>query len=196
MKGILIVAVLVAAGYFGWQKFGGGYAKVIERGGAKVLVASLDGGEAEFQLGTEGEETYMVFGAGAGGDFSSDGWIAGIPVKVAARLKQRYPDFTRCDSAGAKEAESRIEDIKVVAGKSAHRSALKKIASEFTSRIEANGERLCVTVRGTWLALLSSEKGGERLTYEQMKKIFPAQALQGAHVLPSGFELRDCKELI
>jgi hypothetical protein len=187
---------LAAAGYLGWQRYGGGDAKVVVQGGVEKVLANVDGGKAEYQVLESGEETYMLFGAAASGDFDSHGWMAAIPIKMAARLKARYPDFTRCDSPGAAEAQNRVENIKIIAAKREHRAVMRRIVSEFDSRISSGGERLCVTVQGTWLALEASEKGGERLTLEQLRQFIPAQALKGQYVMPASFQLRDCKDLI
>lgn len=201
MKFLIFVIVVVVGGYFLSQKLGllpgsGGKVEIVDRGGGKALIATVDDGKADFAVGEAAVETYMMFGGDAAGDSASHGSVSGVPLKTAARIMKRYPDFHLCDSPGAAEGKNASEDVKIIAAPGEVRSRLKTLVAEHESRIAAKGERLCAILKGNWLTLNHLEKGGNTITAEQIAAMVPGGATKQYYFHALAVDMRDCKDLM
>lgn len=196
MRKLIILVVIVAAGYFVYSRYYQGEVTVqdgaVSKEGAIISVAA--GGEKRnYTAGQRFEATYMLFGADQVKE--AEGFLSGIPLDRARRLYKKYPDFHRCDSAGAKEAQAMDESILVIPSETRLRNQLNSVAVEFDKRIREKGERLCVKMGGLAMTLESIEKGGTVMTSEEIKSNLPPNAITD-YVLLEQLESMDCKPLL
>lgn len=200
MKKLIFFLVIVAGGaYYYYHFHGGGRVspyQIVQRGSEQALIATIGDAKVDFTIGRPFEETFMLFGASGEGDDGSDAWLSGIPLGIASSLLRRYPDFHRCDSPGAKEAQASVVDILIVTDKRDVRKLLRTIAVEFDKRIRNKGERLCAKLSGSAIVLNSLEKGGEVLTAEQFASMILAGAIEQHRVFIERVEMMDCRNVL
>jgi len=74
------------------------------------------------------------------------------------------------------------------------RKTIAGIATDHDRRIRDSGDRLCVTLRGSYVDFVQVELGGNTLTAAQVPKP-PAGAFKQYFVLPTGLEAHECPPL-
>ena len=195
--GKLIVVLLIAAAVYGGARHFGYLGRTLETRGppgtAQTVVAEVEGGKVTYTVNGPAEETYMVFGGDTAGGSFSHASLTGIELAVVRRIAKRYPDFNRCDSAGAPEAIRSLESVQVVAD----RAVLAKLAAavkDAESRQKARGERLCASVQGQWLTLEKMEKGELVVTGEQYGRMVPGNAIKQYFLHLQSLDARDCRD--
>jgi hypothetical protein len=141
------------------------------------------------------EDTYVLFGGDAAQRRNQATHVsfAGLPLRYAQEIASRHPDFYMCKSPGAAEAQRLTESVNVVA---ADRSALSELGDAielFEERLAQGGERTCVHVQGSSLAVDSVrvKENGEDLT-AQVAPLYARSKL----ILAERVEIRDCKALL
>ena len=201
MGKLILALLLVASAYGAARHFGyfGGRSGDIRIEGApergKMLVADVDGYKVTYTVNGPAQETYMVFGGDVGGNSFAHGSLSGIELAAIRRIAKRYPDFNRCDSAGAPEAKRLSEQVLVVADR-ATMGKLQAAVKDARSRERAGGERLCASVQGQWLTLEQMEKGELLVTAEQYNRMIPANATKQYFLYLQSLDARDCKDSI
>ncbi|MAG30931.1 MAG: hypothetical protein CL908_08585 [Deltaproteobacteria bacterium] len=101
------------------------------------------------------EETYMLFG-GDGQQRRNQlthATLAGLPIRHARAIAQQYPDFHRCKSPGAPQAQRLTESMNLVAANRSTRGTLIEALDLFEERLQSGGDRTCLRVRGSELVL-------------------------------------------
>lgn len=195
---LLVLVMLATAAYFGAKHFeliGSGNVQLVHSGADRVVVAHVDDGKVTYSINGPAEETYMVFAGNLGGSSFAHGSFNAIELTTMRRIAKRYPDFHRCDSAGAPEAKKASEYINVV-GQRAMMRKLDRAFADAGSRERSGGERLCASVRGNWLTLEQLEKGEHTVTGAQYDSMLPAHAIKQYFLHVETLETRDCKDAI
>ena len=194
-----LLVVIATCAYYGAKRFGLVGAPDVRLVGAtgseQSVHAQIDGGELTYSVNGPADETYMVFGGSTGGTSFAHGSFSGIELKTILRIKKRFPDFHRCDSAGAPEAKKASEDVNVVANK-ALMARFKRAMNEAETRERSKGERLCAIVKGHWLTLEQLEMSGTVVTGEQYASMLPGHATKQYFLHLESFDARDCKDAI
>ena len=151
--------------------------------------------ETRFARVSSLEDTYVLFGGDAGQrrNQATHASFAGLPLRHAQAIASRHPDFYMCKSPGAAEAQCLTESVNVVA---ADRSALSELGDAielFEERLAQGGERTCVHVQGSSLAVDSVrvKENGEDLT-AQVAPLYARSKL----ILAERVEILDCKALL
>jgi len=121
---ILIVAVLaIAAVYFVAQRGG---ATEIEQSGDEL---SIEIGHHKLQAtkaGPEFTDSFLVIGGMEGGDFYFSAYLSVIPLETAEMLAERYGNFRRCGSPGARAGMQSVESMVLYAANGSVERKLKK----------------------------------------------------------------------
>ncbi|MGD8588810.1 MAG: hypothetical protein PVG22_08260 [Chromatiales bacterium] len=123
----------------------------------------------------------------------SDYSLGVLQIGDAAQIKQQYPDFHLCKSAGAKNAQQKIRSLALIMENQQVAEVLEDSLSLHGERLEQGNERICLELRGQALETLSvvirernEEIGGD---------ILPR--LQNQHYyLIDGAEIKDCLSLM
>jgi hypothetical protein len=110
----------------------------------------------------------MLFG-GADGEMSnsvSDVVVAGLAIRHARFIAERYPKFHRCSSPGAAQAQRLVEHMALVAADGSTRRTLRKALAQHDDAVASGGERTCLRFRGEQISLRSAShrEGGLDLT--------------------------------
>lgn len=111
--------------------------------------------EGRFQRVGSLEATWMVFGGDPGGQRNAlaHATVAGLDLRAAQSIAARYPDFHRCSSPGAGEAQGQTETLAVVAANGLAREAVRDAVRQHDARLRSGGERTCLSLRGATLSL-------------------------------------------
>lgn len=121
---ILIVAVLaVAAIYFVAQK---GSATEIEQSGNDLSITIGNHKLEATKAGPEFTDSFLLVGGMEGSDFYFSAYLSVIPMETAEMLAQRYGNFRRCGSPGAREGMQSVEQMVLYAANGSVQRKLKK----------------------------------------------------------------------
>jgi hypothetical protein len=145
---------------------------------------------SEYAPGRNVRETYMVFGANAEPTNLASAWFAGLPLARARDIHRRYPDFHRCASPGAHEAQDAIVSLRLIASAAGTDAKFALAAADHERRFAAKENRLCVKVAGRLLALEAIAVGDTRV---------PAAEIggdPGTSLLLDEFEPVDCEVVL
>jgi hypothetical protein len=193
MRNLVIIALVVAVGYALVNEVSLGSAAV-RIDGSHVLV---DTGELEVRFYRAGpiSDSFMVFGGTAERHENSftDATMATLAMRHAQLIHQRYPDFHRCKSPGAAQAQRLTETSNFVGANPAVRRALVKAVGLHDERVGQGGERTCVSVNGEQLTFDSvrAKRDGSDLT-QQLAGAFAG----GSFYLAESVEIPECQTLL
>jgi hypothetical protein len=163
--------------------------------GDKVVVS---GGQLEYEFTRKDDfsESYMVFGGMAidHKNAVNEVTISGLSMVDARAIHHRYPDFTKCSSAGATLAQRAIVQLDIVPISADVRAKLVEVLDQHEESIEQGGDRVCVELRGSVLELTGArepESGTD--IFNQLPRqlrhdyyLVESAKLQGAQVLAAG----------
>jgi hypothetical protein len=132
------------------------------------VVIQTDDLEVRFDRYSPVSESYMLFG-GSHGEMSnavSNVVIAGLALRHARFIAERYPKFHMCSSPGAAQAKQLIEHMALVAADGSTRGTLAKALAHHDDAVASGGERTCLRFRGEQISLRSARHrdGGLDLT--------------------------------
>jgi len=177
---------------------------VLQLPGGNPLGPSIEGqqvvlrtGDLEVHFDRYGptSETYMLFGGSDAERKNSvaNVVLAGLAIRHASHLSQRYPKFHMCSSPGAAQAQQLVENMALVAADGRARSTLRKALARHDRAIAKGGERVCLSISGEQISLRSAKHrdGGFDLT-EQMKQGYR----QTDFYYVSGASIEDCEPLL
>ena len=195
MGKLFILAFLLAAAYYGARHFG-----LVGHGGdlevtTSTVRADIDGVKVTYSVNGPAAETYMVMSADTRATSIAQGMFLGLEATAIRSIARRYPDYHRCDSPGAPEAQRLAEHVNVVGDRKVM-GLLHRAGLEAESRERGKGERLCAAVKGQWLTFEEAEKGETKLTGEQYRAMTPAHAFKQYFLHLQSLETRDCKDFI
>ena len=198
MKKLLVLLVVGAACLYIYKNGlpGSGPRLAVSGDGSELKLETEAGGTATFAVGEDLEGTFLVWGAreGCSDSRGSCGSLTVLPLDVATSLARRYPDFRRCASAGAAEGKANTYDLQLLVPDATTRRALADIAADHERRVRAAGDRLCVTLTGSYVDFVQVELGGATLTAAQVPKP-PAGAIRQYFVWPRSVEAHECPPL-
>jgi hypothetical protein len=158
----------------------------------------VDTGQLEARFARDGSRTdsYMIFGGGKMSHLRnsfSDVTYAALDTDRAARIYRRYPDFDRCSSAGASEAQGQVETLNVLAADPSVARELAAVLDHHEKSLRNGGERTCVMIRGSNVALTSvrAKEPGVDITGDI------APQFRGTRFLFADYaEITDCRPLL
>jgi hypothetical protein len=159
------------------------------------LVIQTDDLEARFDRVGTLDESYMLFG-GTDGELQnsiSNLFVSGLAVRHASLISKRYPDFYKCKSPGAAQAQRMIESMAWIASDGSTRGTLRKALDLHEKSLRSGGERTCLAVSGERLILGSVKHRGQGfdLTHQV------GNGFRGTDFyLVTEAELADCKSLL
>jgi len=121
---ILVVAVLaIAAVYFVAQRGG---ATEIGQSGNDLSIAIGNHKLEATKAGPEFTDSFLVIGGMEGSDFYFSAYLSVIPLETAERLAERYGNFRRCGSPGARAGMQSVESMVLYAANAGVERKLKK----------------------------------------------------------------------
>lgn len=198
MKTLLVLIAAAAVCFYVYKNGipGSGPKVEVAADGSELKLQTQAGGTATFAIKEELEGTFLVWGAheGCSDSRGSCGALTVLPIEVATRLARRYPDFHRCASPGAAEGKANTYDLQLLVPDSKTRTAIAGIATDHDRRIRESGNRLCVTLRGSYVDFVQVELGGSTLTAAQVPAP-PAGAIKQYFALPRSLEAHECPPL-
>jgi len=151
--------------------------------------------EARFSVTGSLDDTFMLFGGGIEKHRNSltHATVAGLAIRHARLIAERYPNFHLCKSPGAPQAQRLTETLSFVAADRAARDTLGEALDLYEERLRGDGERTCIRVTGTPLSLESVrlKQNGEDITRE----VAPAFA-ENRLVLAKRVQIEDCRALL
>ena len=163
----------------------------------RKVVRDADQVQASFSKGDSLDEAYMLFGGDAEQrrNSLSHATLAGLASHHARFIAERYPDFHRCSSPGAKPAQQFTEVMSFVAADRAARDTLGEALELFEKRVREGGDRTCIRVRGARLSLdsvqIDTGSGIEDLSDEMLPKF-----AESNFVLAESVKIEDCQTLL
>ena len=195
MRSFLVLLAFGAAGYLLVSEVAlrGGGARI---DGSRVIVETTDL-EATFTKTLALEESYMLFGGNHDRhpNLLTDAILAGLPMRDARMISHDYPDFHMCKSAGAKQAQRLVQDLSFVAADRAARKGLGRAIDLHKKRLGdgPQGERTCVTVRGS---LLEFDSVKLREDDRDLTAEFGPHLARSSFALAESVEIADCSSLL
>ncbi len=140
-------------------------------------------------------DSFMVFG-GHNQRMTNrvdDASMATLAMRHAELISLTYPDFHRCASPGAAQAQQLTETSNFIGASRAAKRALVKAVDLHGERVRSSGDRTCISVSGSQLVFDSLElkETGQDLTAE-MGSPFE----QGSYYLAERVELPSCEDLL
>jgi hypothetical protein len=172
--------------------------------GGNPLDPTLDGGQllihtrdldVRFDRVGYLDESYMLFG-GTDGEMQNSITniiVSGLAVRHAALIAQRYPDFHKCKSPGAAQAQRLIESMAWIASDGSTRGTLREALALHEKSVRSGGERTCLAVSGERLMLGSAKHRDQNfdLTHQL------GNGYRGTDFyLVTNAEISDCKSLL
>ena len=166
--------------------------RIVDGPGPRKLVARINGAENQYIIEDRVEQTFMLFGADPDQEKNgalANAWLSVISLDAARKLKKKYPDFHRCHSPGASEAQAVEASLYLLTDNGDLDGRLDDIADDFQDRMRSKGDRLCVTVTGSTLRLHRTVQNGA-----EVKNVFTGGTPR--FVLLDGVTKQDCKDLL
>jgi hypothetical protein len=116
-----------------------------------------------------------------------------LEIGDAAQIKQQYPDFHLCKSAGAKLAQQKVRSLALIMENPQVAEILEDSLALHTDRLEQNSERTCLELRGQALEAASVvlREHGEDISGEILPKLGNQH-----YYLIDGAAIRDCLSLM
>jgi hypothetical protein len=192
MNRFVMMCLLAGAGYLMWNHLGasGPAAQVDDQ---HVALETADFNVRFFRL-EPFSDSFMIFGGSDAQprNMMSHVTLSGLPVRHARSIAQSYPDFHRCKSPGARQAQQLTKTMNFVAADRQIQKTLSEALKLFNDRLTPDGERTCVTVSGERLKLATVhlKQNGMDVTSD----VAPAFKMEA--YLASDAEVADCKTLL
>jgi hypothetical protein len=192
MNRVLVFIILATAAYYLIDRIDA--SSGLRMQGRQVVVETQDM-EVRFTRGAAFSEAFMVFG-GTNADMRNnvgDALLAALAMRHASLIHQRYPDFHRCKSPGAAQAQRYVESMNFIGSTRSARRAVREAVDLHAERIRGDGERTCISVAGAALSFdsMSLKRDGRDVTGE----FGPALRLN-PYYLAEEAELVDCAALL
>ena len=139
-------------------------------------------------------DSYMVFGASddSRSDLRHKIWISGIKLEDAMSIYERYPDFHKCKSPGAAEAQNKTLSLRIIPASPEVLDTLKIAVSQFERNLKNDGDRIFVELGGE-LLILNSAIWREH-DWEAIDQL-PSQ-IRGAYYLVESAEIREAQVVL
>lgn len=184
---ITVLALLTGCGLMGGRE--------VRSDGNDVVV---DTGQLEIRFARNGSysTSYMIFGGGKMAHLQnsfSDVTYAGLEAGRAARIYRRHPDFDRCSSAGAAEAQGQVETLNVLSADPSVSRRLMEVLDVHEKSLRNGGRRTCVTIRGSdvTIANVRAKEPGVDITGDVSPQF------RGSRFLVADYaEIVDCRPLL
>lgn len=163
----------------------------------REVVLNADQLEARFSMVGTLDESYMLFGGDTQQRPNSitHATLAGLATHQARFIAERYPDFHRCSSPGAKQAQAFTQPMSFVAADRAALDTLSEALALFEERLREDGDRTCIHVKGAPLSLDSVRVDTEGVSEDISHEVLPKFA--GVNfVLAETVEIEDCRTLL
>ena len=147
--------------------------------------------KAKFLAFMEFQKTYMIFG---GGYYQNKNLInpivlSGLGMVDAKRIYARYPDFHRCASPGAPQAQLRVKQLNLIPANQQVLDELRASLEESEDQLGNDGDRVCVSLMGKTLDMRSAMVPGHTI---DIKDQLPRQTF---HLIHSSQRV-PCKSLL
>lgn len=113
--------------------------------------------QAKFELGKPLDKTVMLFG---GAYLEQENAVFPVTMavlsdKAAKSIYERHPDFLKCSSPGAAEAQPMVVQYNLIPRDGNTASELKNALDTFDSNLKSGGERVCLRLKGNKIKLKS-----------------------------------------
>jgi hypothetical protein len=194
MNRFVMMCLLAGAGYLMWNHLGAsGPAAQVDDQHVALETADFN---VRFSRLEPFSEAYMIFGGSDAQprNMMTHVTLSGLPVRHARSIAQSYPDFHRCKSPGARQAQQLTKTMNFVAADRQIQKTLSEALKLFNKRVGLgpDGDRTCVTVSGERLELESVhlKQNGMDITSDV------APTLKMKVYLASDAEVADCKTLL
>ncbi len=194
MGRLLIFVLAVGGGYLlidkvGVSPFGGPQVS------AREVVVETQQFRVRFTKLGSFSDSFMVFGGNADRvtNSTTDATMATLAMRHAELIHLTYPDFHRCASPGAAQAQRLTETSHFIGvGRSAKRT-LAKAVKLHGERVRGNGERTCLSVSGAQLVFdsIALKHDGRDMTSE-LGRTFET----GTYYLAERVEIPSCEALL
>ncbi len=151
--------------------------------------------EARFSRVGSIDETYMLFGGDARQrpNQLTHAHLAGLPMRYARQIASQYPDFHRCKSPGAAQAQRFLEPTNFVAADRSTRATLVHALDLFEDRLREGGDRTCIRIRGSELSMDSARAIED--DQDLSSQLIPAYS-KSRIVLAEEASIEDCQALM
>jgi hypothetical protein len=155
MGRVVVFVLLIAAGY--WLMNTLGVSGLGRRVDGRQLVIETSDLEVRFSRVGDLSESFMVFGGDNDQRKNSMTHVtlSALAMPHVMMISQSYPDFHRCESPGAPQAQSLTETMSLIGADRGAQSALIDMVDLHKKRVGGSGERTCVTLTGAQLELES-----------------------------------------
>ncbi len=111
-----------------------------------------------FERDRDFSDSYMVFGASDHSRVDNIDAISfsGIKLEDAMSIYERYPDFHKCKSPGAAEAQNKLLDIRIIPASPEVLDTLLNAVSQYERNFKNDGDRIFVELGGELVVLTSA----------------------------------------
>ena len=188
-----MIAIVVVAGF--WVADFVAVGGVGTRVDGQTVWRDVDQIRARFLRTSRLDGEWMIFGGDPGGRKNSlvHATVAGLDVRSARGIASQYPDFHLCKSPGAARAQNLTEAFSYVAANRSARNAMREALRLHGERVAAGGERTCLRVRGSELALqeIRLADGNRDLSGEMLPAFRKTRFVLAEHA-----EVTDCRALL
>ncbi len=193
MGKLLVLVLLALAGYWAFTQYGGGTRGLRIEG--RDVHLSTDDLDVQFSEQLDYDDALMIFG----GDNSQPRnsithvTIAALPIEQARLIHRDHPDFHRCSSPGARQAQRSIETFSLLGSSSRARRALVKAVDRHEEQLRSGGDRTCLRVHGARLQVASARvrETGQELGPKLARSLRHTQLL-----LASDASIVDCESAL
>ncbi len=194
MGRFLVFVLAVAGGYLLIDKVG-----VNPFGGPSVsgreVVVETQQLRVRFSKVGSFSDSFMVFGGNNARMTNrvEDATMGTLAMRHAELIHQTYPDFHRCASPGAAQAQRLTETSNFIGANGSAKRTLREAVDLHGERVRGNGERTCLSMTGAQLVFESVElkQDGRDVTGE-----FGRAFEGGSYYLAESVELPSCEALL
>jgi hypothetical protein len=153
MGRVMVFVLLVAAGY--WLVNTLGVSGLGPRVDGRQLVIETSDLELRFSRMGDLSESFMLFGGDNDQRKNSMTHVtlSGLAMPHVRTIQQSYPDFHKCNSPGAPQAQRLTKSMSLIGADRGAQSALVDAVNLYKKRVGGGGERTCVTLTGAQLEL-------------------------------------------
>jgi hypothetical protein len=153
MGRVVVFVLLIAAGY--WLMNTLGVSGLGPRVDGRHLVIETSDLELRFSRMGDLSESFMVFGGNNDQPKNSMTHVtlSALAMPHVRTIHQSYPDFHKCKSPGAPQAQRLTETMSLIGADRGAQSALIDVVNLHKKRVGGGGERTCVTLTGAQLDL-------------------------------------------
>jgi len=151
---LLTIVLFLAAGY--WLVNVIDPSSAVRVDGRQVTVRT-DDFEARFARLGPISDSYMIFGGTNKQPKNSvmHASVTTLAMRHAELIHQSYPDFHKCSSPGAAQAKRWIDQMNFIGANRSARKGLIEVVDLHDRSLRSGGERVCLKVSGSELALES-----------------------------------------